>query len=212
MRLVAFFAMASRRAASGNNDRLSTPWREVISLAGVTRSFSKHRRAELAVPRSTRGTRWKIEKARGRYAKQRRDRNRRAMDTLTLRPGRTLPQQRRICGTPSVLAFHFTPRLPEISPILWLIQRTFTSRSPCRSASATPQDGGEVAISAKNGVPRPGASTGVVEIIIADTGAHGGRCASASVRLQFHDEAGWARFESRSRPGPAICPRERRRY
>jgi len=93
------------------------------------------------------------------------------MDTLTLRPGRTFPQQRRICGTPSVLAFHFTPRLPEISPILWLIQRTFTSRSPCRSASATPQDGGEVAISAKNGVPRPGASTGAVEIIVADTGA-----------------------------------------
>src|SRR5262249_14850872 len=28
-------------AASGNNDRLSTPWREVISIAGVARSFSK---------------------------------------------------------------------------------------------------------------------------------------------------------------------------
>jgi hypothetical protein len=26
---------------SGNNDRLSTLWREVISLAGVARSFSK---------------------------------------------------------------------------------------------------------------------------------------------------------------------------
>jgi hypothetical protein len=41
MRLVAFLATASRGAASGNNDRLSTLWREVISLAGVARSFSK---------------------------------------------------------------------------------------------------------------------------------------------------------------------------
>jgi hypothetical protein len=41
MRPAAFFATASRRAASGNNDRLSTLWREVISLAGVARSFSK---------------------------------------------------------------------------------------------------------------------------------------------------------------------------
>src|SRR5258705_2561207 len=41
MRLVAFLATASRRAATGNNDPLSTPWREVISLAGVARSVSK---------------------------------------------------------------------------------------------------------------------------------------------------------------------------
>src|SRR6478672_11328610 len=41
MRLVAFLATASRRAANGNNDRLSTPWREVISLAGVARSISR---------------------------------------------------------------------------------------------------------------------------------------------------------------------------
>jgi hypothetical protein len=38
MRLVAFLATASCRAANGNNDRLSTPWREMISLAGVARS------------------------------------------------------------------------------------------------------------------------------------------------------------------------------
>jgi hypothetical protein len=41
VRLVAFLATASRRGASGNNDRLSTLWREVISLASVARSFSK---------------------------------------------------------------------------------------------------------------------------------------------------------------------------
>ena len=41
MRLVAFLATASRRGASGNNDRLSTLWREVISLASVARSLSK---------------------------------------------------------------------------------------------------------------------------------------------------------------------------
>src|ERR1700752_2496553 len=34
-------APASRRATSGNNDRLSTQWREEISLASVARSFSK---------------------------------------------------------------------------------------------------------------------------------------------------------------------------
>lgn len=39
--LVAFLATASRRAASGNNNRLSSPWREVISLADVARSLSK---------------------------------------------------------------------------------------------------------------------------------------------------------------------------
>src|SRR5690242_18512249 len=38
---VAQAATASRCAASGNNDRLSTLWREVISLASVARSFSK---------------------------------------------------------------------------------------------------------------------------------------------------------------------------
>jgi signal transduction histidine kinase len=41
----------------------------------------------------------------------------------------------------------------------------------CRNASAALQHGGEVVISAKNGVPRPGASAGVVEIIIADNGS-----------------------------------------
>jgi hypothetical protein len=41
MRLVAFLPTASRRAASGNNDRLSILWQEVISLVGVARSFSK---------------------------------------------------------------------------------------------------------------------------------------------------------------------------
>lgn len=51
------------------------------------------------------------------------------MDTRTLRPGGTLSQQRSICGTPSVLVGHFTPRLPKISPILPRIQKTFTSRS-----------------------------------------------------------------------------------
>jgi signal transduction histidine kinase len=41
----------------------------------------------------------------------------------------------------------------------------------CRNASAALQGGGEVVISAKNGVPRQGASTGVVEIIVADNGS-----------------------------------------
>jgi hypothetical protein len=39
--LVAFLATASCGAASDNNDRLSTLWREVISLASVERSLSK---------------------------------------------------------------------------------------------------------------------------------------------------------------------------
>jgi hypothetical protein len=43
---VPFLATASRRAASGNNNRLSTLWQEVISLARVARSLSKHRRTE----------------------------------------------------------------------------------------------------------------------------------------------------------------------
>jgi hypothetical protein len=121
--------------------------------------------SKLAVPRSTRGTRWKIEKVGGRHAKQRRNRNRHAMDTLTLRPGGTLSRQRRICGTPSVLVFHFTPRLAKISPILWLIQRIFTSLSSiCVAMRAHPlQDGDEVVILAKNRVPRAGASTGVAK-------------------------------------------------
>jgi hypothetical protein len=38
----------------------------------------------------------------------------------------------------------------------------------CRNASAAPQDAREVVILAKNSVPRPGASTGIVEIIVAD--------------------------------------------
>src|SRR5438552_17231740 len=41
MQLAASFATALSRAASGNNNRLSTLWREVISLAGVARSLSK---------------------------------------------------------------------------------------------------------------------------------------------------------------------------
>jgi signal transduction histidine kinase len=41
----------------------------------------------------------------------------------------------------------------------------------CRNASAALQHGGEVVISAKNSVPRPGASTGVVDIIVADNGS-----------------------------------------
>ena len=38
----------------------------------------------------------------------------------------------------------------------------------CRNASAAPQDAREVVILTKNSVPRPGASTGIVEIIVAD--------------------------------------------
>lgn len=41
----------------------------------------------------------------------------------------------------------------------------------CRNASAALEDGGEVVISAKNSVPRPGAVTGAVEIIVADNGS-----------------------------------------
>jgi signal transduction histidine kinase len=41
----------------------------------------------------------------------------------------------------------------------------------CRNASAALQREGAVAIFAKNSVPRPGASTGVVEIIVADNGS-----------------------------------------
>jgi signal transduction histidine kinase len=41
----------------------------------------------------------------------------------------------------------------------------------CRNASAALQHDGEVAISAKNSVTRPEASTGVVEIIVADNGS-----------------------------------------
>ncbi|WMT78961.1 ATP-binding protein [Bradyrhizobium sp. Ash2021] len=47
----------------------------------------------------------------------------------------------------------------------------FALRNLCRDASAALQDGGEVVISAKNRVLRPGASTGVVEIIVADNGS-----------------------------------------
>jgi hypothetical protein len=36
-----FVNARAARQATGNNDPLSTPWREVISLAGVARSFSK---------------------------------------------------------------------------------------------------------------------------------------------------------------------------
>ena len=41
----------------------------------------------------------------------------------------------------------------------------------CRNASAALQDGGEVVISAKNSVPRPGELIGAVEIIVADNGS-----------------------------------------
>jgi signal transduction histidine kinase len=41
----------------------------------------------------------------------------------------------------------------------------------CLNASAALQHGGEVVISAKNCVPPPGASTGLVEIIVADNGS-----------------------------------------
>jgi signal transduction histidine kinase len=41
----------------------------------------------------------------------------------------------------------------------------------CRNASAALQDGGEILIFAKNSVPRPGVSTRVVEIIVADNGS-----------------------------------------
>jgi signal transduction histidine kinase len=41
----------------------------------------------------------------------------------------------------------------------------------CRNASAALQDGGEVVIFAMNSVPLPGASTGMVEIIVADNGS-----------------------------------------
>lgn len=40
-RLVAFLDTASCGAASDDNDLLSTPWREVISLADVASSLSK---------------------------------------------------------------------------------------------------------------------------------------------------------------------------
>jgi anti-sigma regulatory factor (Ser/Thr protein kinase) len=93
------------------------------------------------------------------------------LDTRTLRLGGTLSQQRRICGTPSVLVGHCTPRLPKISPILSRIQKTnyLALLNLCRNASAALQHGGEVVI-LKNSVPRTGASTGVVEIIVADNG------------------------------------------
>ncbi|WGS19942.1 MULTISPECIES: hypothetical protein [unclassified Bradyrhizobium] len=40
-----------------------------------------------------------------------------------------------------------------------------------RNRNCRAMDGGEVAIFAKNRVPRPGESTGVVEIIVADSGS-----------------------------------------
>ncbi|WFU30849.1 hypothetical protein QA635_30305 [Bradyrhizobium brasilense] len=52
-------ATAVQRAASGNNDRLSTPWREMISLADAATSISGHRRTELAVSRSARQSAWR---------------------------------------------------------------------------------------------------------------------------------------------------------
>ena len=41
----------------GNNDRLSTLWRGVISLAGIARSFSKASSYRNSVPRATRDAR-----------------------------------------------------------------------------------------------------------------------------------------------------------
>jgi signal transduction histidine kinase len=52
----------------------------------------------------------------------------------------------------------------------------------CRNASAPLQDGGEVVILAKNSVPRAGASTGAVEIIVAD---HGSGMADEVLRRAF---------------------------
>ena len=59
----------------GNNDRLSTRWREVISLAGVARSFSSIVVPKLSVPPPRRDARLRSQEAR--YAKQRRKRGRR---------------------------------------------------------------------------------------------------------------------------------------
>jgi hypothetical protein len=66
MWLVPLLVTPSRRAASGNNNRLSTPWREVISLAGVARSLSKAASSyrNVLVPKPIRGTRCEIEEAR----------------------------------------------------------------------------------------------------------------------------------------------------
>ena len=59
----------------GNNDRLSSPWREVISLAGVARSFSQSIVVlKLSVPPPRRDAGLRSQKAR--YAKQRRKRRR----------------------------------------------------------------------------------------------------------------------------------------
>ena len=64
MRLVALLATVSHRAESGNNDRLSTPWREVISLYRCCKVIVQNAVVpKLAVPRSIRGARWKIKKA-----------------------------------------------------------------------------------------------------------------------------------------------------
>ena len=55
--------------ASGNNNRLSTLWREVISLAGVARSLSKARRTEtFSAETDTRNT-MQIEKPGGSICK-----------------------------------------------------------------------------------------------------------------------------------------------
>jgi hypothetical protein len=74
MWLVAFLATALRRAASGNNNRLSTLWREVISLAGVARSLSKASSYRNFQRRNRHGkddARLRSQEAR--YAKQRRN-------------------------------------------------------------------------------------------------------------------------------------------
>ena len=73
MWLVAFFAAASHGTASGNNNRLSTLWREVISLAGVARSLFKASSSEtFGAETDTRNT-TPFEKQEARDAKQRRN-------------------------------------------------------------------------------------------------------------------------------------------
>jgi hypothetical protein len=66
------FGIARR---GGNNHRPSSPWREVISLAGVARSFSQSILVlKLSVPPPRRDAGLSSQKAR--YAKQRRKRRR----------------------------------------------------------------------------------------------------------------------------------------
>lgn len=72
----------------------------------------------------------------------------------------------------------------------------------CRIASATLEDSGEVATSAKNSVPRPQASTGVSKSSLRITEAKRLPTYSGKRSSPFHDKASRARFGSRSRPDP----------